>query len=191
LVAYDEVRKRNPKYAAQGLDYGAKAIALIEADKKPERLTGEQWTQYKTRLLAALYQGAGYFLLSTKKPDEAQARLEKSASINPNDPFTYVLLGAVANDRYEDLATKYKAMSPGPAQDDALKAALVAMDKVIDYYAHAVALSEGSAPLQALHDGVLQELTSLYKYRHSSSPDGLQQLIEKYKKAPSSAGPGH
>ncbi|HYL99795.1 MAG TPA: hypothetical protein VEZ90_12635 [Blastocatellia bacterium] len=187
LLAYDQLRQKNTKYAAQCIDLSTKAIALIEGDKKPEQLTDQQWRDYKTRLLAALYQATGYYLLSSNKPDEAMAKFEKSAATNPTDPFSYVLMGGVAYEHYAEVAKKYKAASPGPAQDDLLKTALATLDKVIDYYAHATALSEGNVQLKQLHDGILEELTTFYKYRHNSD-EGLQQLIDKYK-APASTAP--
>jgi len=55
------------------------------------------------------------------------------------------------------------------------------MDEVIEFFAHAVGLSEGKAAYQQLHDQILQDLQAYYKYRHGGSIDGLQQLIDKYK----------
>ena len=67
-------------------------------------------------------------------------------------------------------------------KDSVLKQALAKMDEVVDMFAHAVGLSEGDAASQVLHDQTLQDLQAYYKYRHGGSADGLQQLIDKYKK---------
>ena len=57
------------------------------------------------------------------------------------------------------------------------------IDKVIDQYAHAVALSEGKPEYQRLHEQALSDLTVYYKFRHNQTTDGLQQLNDKYKPA--------
>lgn len=181
LTAYNEVRKRDNKFVKQGIDYGDKAITLIEANKKPGNLDDQTWNEYRTVFLANLYQGTGLFLMLTNDSTNAMARLQKSLTLSPNDPFTYVLMGSLTEAHYQDLATKYKSMSPGPAQDDELKQALTEMDKVIDFYAHSVGLAEGQPQYQPLHDQILQTLTTYYKFRHNST-DGMDQLIAKYKK---------
>ncbi len=55
------------------------------------------------------------------------------------------------------------------------------MDEVIEFFAHAVGLSEGKPAYQQLHDQILQDLQAYYKYRHGGSTDGLQQMVDKYK----------
>jgi len=55
------------------------------------------------------------------------------------------------------------------------------IDRVIDVYAHFIALSEGVAQLAAIRQQEMQDLENYYKYRHNKSTDGMQQLIDKYK----------
>ena len=43
-------------------------------------------------------------------------------------------------------------------------------------------LAAGNAHYQKLHDELLVDLKNYYSYRHNSSTEGLQQLIDKYKK---------
>jgi hypothetical protein len=177
----DLIKHRNPKYVAQTQKYGAAAIALIEAGKKPDSLSDADWGVYKNQVLPQLYQSMGLLAVATGNEDDARAKLNKALSLNPADPFSYVLLGSIANNHYQALATQYKSMVPGADQDATLKKALDQMDQVIDYFARAVALSEGNPQYKQLHDQVFQELEGLYKYRHKGA-DGLQQLIDKYKK---------
>jgi hypothetical protein len=72
-------------------------------------------------------------------------------------------------------------MAAGAEHDASMKRAQEQLDKVIDLYARAVALSEGRAEYQPMHDQLTTPLTSYYKYRKGST-EGLQQLIDKYKK---------
>ena len=73
-------------------------------------------------------------------------------------------------------------MLPGKEQDELLKKTLEKLDQIIDHYARAVGLSEGNPPLQKLHDELLTDLKTYYAFRNKNSTDGLQQLIDKYKK---------
>jgi hypothetical protein len=112
---------------------------------------------------------------------DAKAKLDKAAALNAKDPFTFVLIGSMLNDEYQQLAEQHKAATPGPVRDNILKQAHSKLDEVIEVFAHAVGLSEGKAPYQQLHDSILQDLQAYYKYRHGGSTDGLQQMIDKYK----------
>jgi hypothetical protein len=91
------------------------------------------------------------------------------------------MLAALLNDEYQVEAKQYQSMPAGTARDEQLKKVQAALDRVIDAYAHAVALAEGSAPLQQIRQQYVQDLESYYKYRHNGSTEGMQQLIDKYK----------
>jgi hypothetical protein len=108
-------------------------------------------------------------------------RLEKSASLNPKDPFTFVLIGSIYNEEYRQAAEKHRTQGQGPLRDSLLKEAYAKMDQVIEYYARAVALAVGRPDYQKLHDDILQDLKQYYSFRHGGKTDGLQQLIDKYK----------
>jgi len=178
----DQVKHRNTQYVTQTKEYGGKAIELIEADKKPELLSDAQWSEYKTKWLPLLYQQLGLMLILTGDSAGAKARLEKAMALNPSDPFNYYFMGGLVNDQYQKLAAQYKSMMPGAEQEKTLKQALGQLDQVIDLYAHSAALSESAPAYKGVHDAVLPDLETYYKYRHNGSTDGLQQLIDKYKK---------
>jgi hypothetical protein len=182
LVGVEEAKHNNPKYVEQSQQFGMKAIEIIEAGKKPDSIEEAEWKDYQTRWLPALYQSMGIIAMMTNKKDEAKARLEKSSSLNGDDPFTYVLLGSLVNDEYQKFAEQHKAQSAGPLKDELLHQAHAKMDQVIDLYAHAVALSEGNETYKQLHDQVFEDLQAYYKYRHAGSANGLTELIAKYKK---------
>jgi hypothetical protein len=180
IIGTEQAKQRNAKYVTQSRQYGLKAIELLEADKKPPTMEDAVWGRYKA-MLPQLYQEIGLISLIQQNPTDAKAKLEKAAKLSPGDPFNYVLLGGITNDEYQSVAQTYKNMPDGKARDDMLTKANQLIDKVIDQYARAVALSEGKPEYQKLHDQIMQDLTSYYKYRHSSSTEGLQKLIDGYK----------
>ncbi len=181
LEGVEQAKKQEPKFAQQSLQYGAKAIELIESGKKPDTFDDAKWGEYKSQWMPVLYQSLGLLSMMAGNKADAKTRLEKALSLNAKDPFTFVLLGSMQNDEYQQLAQQHKAASPGPLKDTILKQAHAKMDEVIDLFAHAVGLSEGKPAYQQLHDQILQDLQAYYKYRHGGSSDGLQQLVDKYK----------
>lgn len=181
-VGIEQVKQRNPKYLQATQTYAAKAIQIIESGNKPASLTDASWADYKAKTLPQLYQWLGMLALMTGKAEEAQAKLEKSASLNASDPFTYYLLGSLVNNEYQKLAEQHQKQSPGPLKDSLLQQAHAKMDQIIDLFAHTVALSEGSDIYKALHDQSLEDLQAYYKYRHGGSVKGLDELVAKYKK---------
>jgi hypothetical protein len=181
IEGVEQAKKKEVKFAQQSLQYGTKAIELIESGRKPQTFDDARWGEYQTRWLPVLYQYLGLLSMMTGNKADAKAKLDKAVSLNGKDPFTFVLLGSMVNDDYQQLAEQHKAASPGPLKDSILKQAHAKLDEVIEYFAHAVGLSEGKPGYQQLHDQILQDLQAYYKYRHGGSSEGLQQLIDKYK----------
>ena len=181
LEGVEQAKKKEAKFVQQSMQFGAKAIEVIESGKKPDNFDDAKWSEYQTRWLPVLYQSLGLLSMMTGNKAEARTKLEKAVKLNPKDPFSYVLLGSMLNDDYQQLAEQHKAASPGPLKDTILKQAHAKLDEVIDAFAHAVGLAEGNATYQQLHDSILQDLQACYKYRHGGSSAGLQPLIDKYK----------
>lgn len=182
IEGVEQAKKSNPKFVQQSQQYGSKAIEVIEAGKKPETFDDARWAEYQTRWLPTLYQSLGMLSLMTGNKADARAKLDKAVSLNATEPFSYVLLGTLVNEEYQQLAQQHKTLSPGPLRDTLLTQAHGKLDEVIELYAHAIGLSEGNAVYKQLHDQLLQDLEAYYKYRHNGSTEGLQQLIGKYKK---------
>lgn len=180
ITGVEQAKKQNPKFVNASRQYGAKAIELFEANKKPADMDDAVWEKQKV-FLPQVYQELAIISLMEQKPAEARGKLEKALSLNPADPSNYALLADVANDEYQQSAQAHKGMPEGKAKDEMLQKATAQMDQVIDLYAHAAALSEGNPLYKQFYDQVLQYLTPYYKYRHSNSTAGLQELIDKYK----------
>ena len=179
LAGTEEARKQNTKYATQALQYGVKAIELIETNKKPANMDDAYWT-YHQGLLPQLYLNMGALAVAAGKPAEARPRLEKAIQLNPTEPTAYVFLGGLTDDEYRAAAEAYQTMSAGPNAQAALKKATDLMDKVIDLYARALGLASGRPEYKAMYDQVLESITPYYRYRYKSTT-GLQPLIDKYK----------
>jgi|ERR1043166_391950 hypothetical protein len=182
IVASNETIKGNAAYAAQGQQYGAKAIALIEADKKPAGMDDAKWAAYKADSLPALYRATGIIAFKTNDPAKAATLLGKAAALHSTDPGVYLLLSDLTYSQYEQLAKEYQVMPAGASKDAALKQVEAQIDKTIEAYAQAIAITEGNPQYKAPHDQMRQDIENLYKYRHGGSTQGLQQVIDRYKR---------
>jgi hypothetical protein len=176
-----EAEKGNAKYIPQSEQYGLKAIDLIESNEKPATVTDAVWADYKTRWLPQLYQWLAIISLRSGDKADAKAKITTAVKLNPFDPISYVVLSNMANDEYQRLAQEHKAAT-GADKAALLKKAEAQMDEVIDAYAHAIALTEGNPQYDAMRVGLKADLEGYYKYRHNNSTEGLQALIDKYKK---------
>jgi hypothetical protein len=181
LIGIDQARLGNPKFVPQSQQYAAKAVELMESDKKPAEMSAADWAAYKAEWLPQVYQSLGMLAYVSKNPAEARAKLEKAAALGTRDPTTYFLLADLSDNDYGESAKQINSMKGGAERDAALKQAEQKLDKVIELYAQTAALSEGRPGYEKMHEQVLQPLTSYYKYRKGST-DGLQQFIDKYKK---------
>ena len=184
LNGIDQARLRNPKYVPQSQQYATKAVELLEANKKPASMNDADWSAYKTEQLPILYQSLGLLSFITGNNAEARTRLEKATSLGSTDPTTYALLADMADKEYEDLAKQANSLKAGAERDAATQKAHAQLDKVIEMYAQAVAVSEGKTGYEQMRDQLLASLTGYYKYRKGST-EGMQQLIDKYKKTAS------
>jgi hypothetical protein len=176
----EEAKRQNAKYVPISLQYGLKAIELIEANKKPAYLDDAGWERQKS-VLPGLYLNMGILSLVTGKPADAKPRFEKATALNPTEATGYALLGNIVDDEYQQLAQSHRTMPDGKQKEETLKKATELMDKAIDLYARALGVSAGKPEHKPLQDQLLQVITPYYKYRHNGSTEGLQQLIDKYK----------
>ena len=181
IVASNEVIQGRNAYASQGLQYGAKVIELIEADKKPEGVDDAKWAAYKAEWLPALYRATGIIAYKTNDPATATARLQRAAALKSTDPGVYLILSDLTFNEY-DLRNKEYVVASAAEKPSALKRRDEAIDKLIEVYAQAIAITDGQAQYQPANAGLRDDLEKFYKSRHNGSTEGLQQLIDKYKK---------
>jgi len=182
-IATEQAKQKNGKFVGQGEQYGTHALELIEGNKKPASMDDATWKEYRD-LLPRLYQSMGILGMVRGDRTATQTRLTKATELDPKDPFNYLLLSGSVNDEYQDAAKKYQAMKDGPEKTAELQKVIATLDRVIDAYAHFIALSEGNTQLAAVRQQEMQDLENYYKYRHNGKTDGMQELINKYKAAP-------
>jgi hypothetical protein len=168
----------NPKLLQESSQAAAKATEMMEADKKPERMTPEAWTNYRNTWLPRIYQAHGVILFFSNDKARSRDKLEKAAGFDPYEPSTLLLLVNVSNDEYQELAKKYQSEK----NPDLLNQALAKLDETINWMARAVAATEGNAPFQAANQQLKDNLKQYYEFRHDGKTDGMNELIQKYKK---------
>src|SRR5437773_976393 len=93
--------------------------------------------------MPSIYQSLGLLNLVSGDRAQAVANYSKAAALAPNDVFNVLMLGQLLNADYQDQAKRFQGLPNGAAKDEELKKTQVLLDKVIDAYARAVAVSEG------------------------------------------------
>lgn len=177
----DEAQNGNVKYLAQSQQLGLKAVEMFEAAAPPAGADPARWAAYKAEWHPKIYHSLAVMSYVGGDMDDARAKLERAAALGTTEAVTFYLLGRIADEAYQELAKQYKAAT-GTAQADLHKQALAQLDKAVDAYARAVALAEGDARYEKLRAGLRPVLEDYYKFRHNGSTDGLQALLDKYKK---------
>lgn len=177
----DEVRKRNREHAEVALQYGMKAIALIEAGKKPPKVDDQSWAEYIANL-GQLYQQTAILHLGTGNTVEAKARLTKATELRPADPSNYALLGRVIHAEYVKEMEAFEKLPDNKQKQETRKKLDAVLDTIIDAYARAAGLALGRIEYQQLMQQVIPDLTNYYKYRNKDSTKGLKELINKYRR---------
>jgi hypothetical protein len=179
---YLAAASQNETFNADAIAYAKKAIQLIESGKAPE-----SWAPFKTKdeTLAYLYYTIGFLSLKSN-PSEAIGPLIKSAQLESDikkNPSTYYFI-AVAYEAgpYAKMSEEYNRLYKDKPETPESKLAQEninqIVDRAIDAYARAVALSTAADPkTQQNKKEWLDRLTELYKYRHGKSDAGLNEMI--------------
>jgi len=157
---------------------GAKAVELLECDKKPEGMDATFWNNYRNTWLPRLYQAQGVILFFNNDRAGAKDKLEKAAGLDPYDPPTLLMLSNILSDEYTKLGERYQTEKKQALLDQALQK----MDELIDWMARAAAATESNAQYQAVNGQLMEQLKSYYSFRHDGKTDGLKELVQKYKK---------
>ena len=171
----------NTSLNAESANYAKQAIALLESGKTPD-----DWRPFlnKDDALAWLNYSLGYTYLKTS-PSEAipyflkAARMESSLKKNP--ATYYFIAVAYETGPYAKLSDEYNAKFKGQTESPESKLAQAninqVVDRAIDAYARAVALSTATdAKTQQTKKEWMDRLTELYKYRNKSET-GLNELV--------------
>ena len=172
---------RNESFNAEAGRHAAKAIQLIESGKNPET-----WAPFKGKedVLGSLYYALGFYALKTT-PDAAISHFIKASQVDAdrrNAPSTYYYLAAAyQNGPYKRLSDDYTKRFANQPESTESKAALDAInkvvDKMIDAYARAVALAGTNPQNQTAKAQWMAQLTNFYKFRNNNSDAGLTELI--------------
>ena len=167
----------SPKLTQAAVQASAKAVELMEADKRPVRMDDKTWGEYRNSWLWRLYQVRGVLLLNSDKV-AAKESLEKAIGIEPNEPTILFTLSNLASNDYQSLAEQYQKEKKQELYDKALEK----MDEAIDWMARFVAATEGNAQYKEVSQQMMENLKQYYSFRFNGKTDGLAGLIDKYKK---------
>jgi hypothetical protein len=159
-------------------DAGAKAVELLEADKKPEKMDPAYWSNFRNTWLPRLYSAQGAILFVNKDKAGAKDKLEKAAGLDPYDLSTLLLLRNIANDEYTTIAERYQTEKKQALLNEAFQK----MDELTEWLARAAAVTQGDAKYEAMNKQIMDQLNEIYAFRHENKTDGLKELIQKYKK---------
>ena len=176
----NQIQKQSasPKLVEAANLSSAKAVEMMEADQRPARFTPEGWTAYRDSWLYRLYQARGLMLYSANDKAQAKENLEKSAGLEPYDPSTLMMLVNITNEEYQTLAQQYQTQK----KEEILTKALERMDEVIEWLARAVAATAGKEEMKQANQSFRETLEAYYSFRHEGKTDGLQALIDKFRK---------
>lgn len=180
-AGYPLLLAKNETFSAEALGYVRKAIQGIESGKAPE-----SWDPYRSKedTLTYLYNALGQLTLKTD-PAGALKHLVRAAQFESDlkkDPWTYFFIAAA----YEvgpyarlsaDYKTKFEGKDESPESKLALENINQVVDRMVDAYARAVALSGSNAQFAAKKTEWMENLTTWYKYRHNNSDAGLTEMI--------------
>ena len=166
---------------AQTVNTARRALDLISQGK-----TSDSYAPFNNQqeAVAGLNYYIGVFDYDSAPEDAATALLKvaQSGSSFSKEPSTYQFLGlAYYNGEFKKLAQEYKEKCEGKEatpECDALFARVnQVLDRVIDAYARAVALSNGKPLYADINNKMKPALTTLYKQRHDNSDAGLNEFI--------------
>jgi hypothetical protein len=179
---------KNESFTADSLTYSKKAIQMIESGKVPESLDGKSapWAPFKGKddTLAYLYHGVGRMIVKSN-PTEALRSLIKALQYDTDlkkEPWEYYFVAAAyETGPYPKLAedyTKFLGKDETPESKLALANINQIIDRMIDAYARAVALTGNDPKYQPQRKDWTEALSTKYKFRNNSSDAGMNELIQ-------------
>lgn len=167
-------------YIEPSIQYAGEFIALVEGGKRHASIDDQKWKEYQTQWLPTAYESRGILYQQSSRIEEARKDFDKAIAVNPAQINSTILVAIMVDDEYQALARKHMAAN-GAEKDALLKQANTKLDEAIELLARAVAVTDGNNGAAQINGQLRETLTAYYKYRHNSSTDGLQTLIDKYK----------
>jgi tetratricopeptide (TPR) repeat protein len=165
--------------------YAQKALQMIHEGVVPDP-NKPFLAETKEQILGWLEYALGIFMLKTE-PEQAVGYLTMAAQsegFQKYDPQTYALL-AVAYEKaqYEELAADYRKRFKTPKQSSTpegratMARIMPVINRMIDAYARAVALSGDNPAYAKKKVEWTDQLTEFYKFRQGGSTTGLDALV--------------
>ena len=166
---------------AETRGYAINALDQLDAGNQPS-----DWQPFKSRedALGYLHFIAGDLVLRDTPADALSSflkALQYDGSIKTYPVIYARLAGVYTINEYEPLAKDFAARYSGkeitPESQAALDKIYGVVDKIIDAYARAVALSGDEPQYTSVRSRWLEQLTGFYKTRHNNTTDGLDALL--------------
>jgi hypothetical protein len=180
-IGYLATLNKNTALNTESANYAKQAMALLESGKVPD-----DWRPFvnKEDTLAWLDFSLGYMLKDTA-PTEAIPYFMKATKVESDlkkkpAPYFYIAEGyeALYAKQEADYTAKYKDKPETPESKLASENINQLIDRVIDAYARAVALSTATDDTSKQKKKEwLERLTELYKYRTKTDGAGVNELV--------------
>lgn len=171
----------NASLSAEAVAHATKALQMIEAGK-----TIDNWEPLQNKDVAVAYLNYTIGALTLQQnPAAALKNLIKSAQFETplkKSPYTYAYIaGAYETGPYAKLSEEYTRLYKDKDETPESKLALAnihqIVDRMIDGYARAVALSGTDTKFTAQKPVWQQSLTDWYKFRNGDKTDGMPELV--------------
>jgi tetratricopeptide (TPR) repeat protein len=165
--------------------FSRQAIKLLEAGTLPK---GDSFDKNQT--LAWLHQNLGMVAAAQKKVDVALKEYASSSSLAPKNAgivgSNLRACGRLHSTKLNAAVAKYSELQGAGAAEAELTAATgaisAAADDVIDCWGRLMALAQDNPDVASLTKGIDQALAGVYAQRHPEDPDGLDALIQSFRK---------
>jgi len=181
LAGFKSAKTADKATKAEAVKAMRKSLEMIKAGK-----TVDPWVfgGNKEEAVSTLEFFSASLTIDTEPTEAAAAmlRLAHSNSSYNKDPNTYYYLArSLHNGEVKKQVAQYNEKCSGatpPAECEGFNDRIEAMiDRVIDAYARAVALSTGKPEHASITTAAKPELVELYKKRHGDSDAGLEKLV--------------
>src|ERR1044072_9069992 len=187
-AGYLAATAKNESFNTTALDYARKAISEIESGKTPT-----EWEPFKGKddTLAYLNYAVGFLTLKTT-PDAAIDSLIKAAQYESDIKKTastyYFLAVAYESGPYKSQSAAYQTQFANKPETPESKAALekigVAMERIVDAYARAIATAGTDPKTDQSRKEWLTAMSTYYKLRHGGADTGMTEFIASVLKTP-------